>query len=186
MTKTPQAPLLLRTGVLLGLDLGTDCGYAFADYVPGTPITWGPHQSGLLRLDARRFEGGGVRYVRFRNFLNEMNPVLIGFEEIQFRQSSVGAAAVYHGLMAVMSGWCESHDPVVPYCGITPGEIKCQATGKGNASKLQMIEAANAKLGASLKPTPDKDGQDDIADAMWALQVLLAHYAGGLENQKGI
>ena len=51
--------------------------------------------------------------------------------------------------------------------GIPVGTIKKHATGKGNASKEMMIEAARKKLGY-------KDDDDNEADALWILDAGIA------------
>jgi Holliday junction resolvasome RuvABC endonuclease subunit len=74
----------------------------------------------------------------------------------------VDAAHAYGGFMAHLTAWCEHHQ--IPYQGVPVGTIKKHATGKGNASKDEMIAAMKA-LGHS--PTDDNE-----ADAL-----ALLHYA---------
>lgn len=84
-----------------------------------------------------------MRFVKFRKWLNELAaayPVnMVVFEEVR-RHAGTDAAHVYGGLMATLTAWCEENH--IPYAGVPVGEIKKHATGKGNASKDQMIAAA--------------------------------------------
>jgi crossover junction endodeoxyribonuclease RuvC len=135
---------------ILALDLGTSCGYAWGR--PGqTPVF------GALDLRPGRFSGAGMRFVRFARELQDlMHGVdLVGFEEVR-RHRGVDAAHVYGGLMAVLTQKCEEMG--IPYEGYTVGSIKKHATGRGNASKEEMVVAAIAK-GHHVR-------NDDEADAL--------------------
>lgn len=124
---------------LLALDLGTTTGFAIGD-VDKRPV------SGSVSFKPGRFEGGGMRFVRFRNWLAEIGQAeqidQVAFEEVR-RHKATDAAHVYGGLMATLTEWCEVRK--IPYEGIPVGAIKRHWAGKGNASKPQMIEAAMAK-----------------------------------------
>ena len=65
--------------------------------------------------------------------------------------------------MATLTSWCEHHK--IPYQGVPVGTIKKHATGKGNASKEDMIAAM---VGMGYQVT-----DDNVADALallhWAL-----------------
>lgn len=141
---------------ILALDLGTKCGHAM-----GLPD--GAVVSGVWDLSSRRFEGGGMRFLRFRQKLEEIHAATpltaVVFEEVR-RHMGVDAAHVYGGLLGHLSAWCEERD--IPYQGIPVGTIKRHATGKGNASKEMMIEAAR-RLG--FNPVDDNE-----ADALHILR----------------
>lgn len=72
-----------------------------------------------------------------------------------------GALVVQAELQGVLKLWCDSCG--VDYRGYSPTEIKRHATGKGNANKEAMMEAAAAKFG----PVAD----DNQADALWLLDL---------------
>ncbi len=126
----------------LALDLGTNTGWAMGH---GTGLI----ASGTQSFKPRRFDGGGMRFLRFRQFLDQMrldNSPTSGiakvvFEEVRAHQG-VDAAHVYGGLMATLTAWCEEKG--IPYEGIPVGTIKKAACGKGNANKEAMIEACRA------------------------------------------
>ena len=136
---------------LLALDLGTKTGYAFGR--TGAVI------SGTALFEPQRFEGGGMRYLRFRQWLDEM-VALQPFEEVVFEEvrahKGVDAAHVYGGLLGHLSAWCE--EKKVPYSGVPVGTVKKFWTGKGNATKEKMIAAAELY---GYKP-----GDDNEADAL--------------------
>lgn len=142
--------------MILALDLGTTTGWAIGEG-DGKIVT-----SGTMSFKVGRYEGGGMRYLRFARWLNEMHAAMpvneCYFEEVR-RHVGTDAAHVYGGLLAHLTAWCEQNG--VPYQGIPVGTIKKHATGKGNASKADMMAAARA-LG--YHPTDDNE-----ADALLLL-----------------
>lgn len=126
------------SGRLLALDLGTTTGYA-------TGTGEGIVISGTWSFKPRRFDGGGMRYVKFRDRLDEIHGMLpitrVAFEEVRAHRG-VDAAHIYGGLLASLTEWCERRE--IPYEGVGVGRIKKYATGKGNAGKDAVIEWARA------------------------------------------
>lgn len=146
---------------ILALDLGTTTGWALK-------VQHGPINSGTLSLKPSRFEGGGMRFLRFRHWLEELARYeakisAVYFEEVR-RHRGVDAAHVYGGLMGQLTAWCE--EAGVPYLGVPVGTIKRHATGRGNADKDAMIAAAKA-LG--YRPSDDNEA-DAIALLLWAIE----------------
>jgi Holliday junction resolvasome RuvABC endonuclease subunit len=144
---------------ILALDLGTTTGWAFG--APGQPIV-----SGTQSFKPHRFEGGGMRYLRFRRWLTELKATTEGLQAIYFeevrRHAGVDAAHVYGGFLATLTAWCEHHQ--IPYSGVPIGTIKRHATGKGNAGKAAVIEAMRA-----LGHAPQDDNEADaLAILHWA------------------
>lgn len=117
---------------ILMLDLGTKCGFAIGSA--------GHIISGTWDLKHGRYDGGGMRYVKFRTRLEELRSAYsithVFFEEVR-RHKGVDAAHVYGGLLATLTAWCEENR--IPYEGLPVGEIKRFWTGKGNANKVHMI-----------------------------------------------
>lgn len=145
---------------ILALDLGTTTGWALRSH-DGLII------SGSASFRPGRYDGGGMRYLRFTNWLTELDrlsgPIAaIWFEEVR-RHAGTDAAHVYGGLMASLTSWGELRG--IPYEGVPVGTIKRHATGKGNAPKQAMIEAARAK---GFSPEDDNEA-DAIAILLWAL-----------------
>lgn len=61
------------------------------------------------------------------------------------------------------------YDAGIPYLEIPPPSLKKYATGKGNASKDDVLQEAVHRSGRTF-------GSDDEADAWWLGQMLLCHY----------
>ncbi len=143
-----------RIKVILALDLGTKMGYAVGD---GRNVL----ASGVMDFSPKRFEGAGMRYLRFRRVLVELveehGVTEIYLEEVR-RHRGVTAAHVYGGFLSHLQAYCEDG---IPYQGIPVGTLKKYATGKGNAGKPAMIAAACAK---GWEPVDHNE-----ADALWIL-----------------
>lgn len=149
---------------ILSLDLGTKTGFAL---LMGGHIT-----SGEQEFKTDRFEGGGMRYLRFKNWLSTLNQEaggleLVTFEEVR-RHVGTTAAHLYGGFLAHLTAWCEVEK--IPYKGIPVATIKQHATGKGNADKGAMIFAMIKKGHNHLRLRCDKKGKqtgdDNEADAL--------------------
>jgi crossover junction endodeoxyribonuclease RuvC len=154
----------------LALDLGTTAGF-------GMSPSKGVIVSGSWDLRPKKYEGAGRRYVRFREQLDRMHaktPIdIIWFEAVR-RHLGTDAAHVYGGLMATLEAWCE--DNGVPYEGVPVQTIKKFWTGKGNASKQEMMARA---LQRGHNPIDDNE-----CDAV-ALLVFKDPDAEGLEMPRG-
>ena len=143
------------TVTILGIDPGTHCGWAVRHQD-------GNFTSGTWDLSARRHEGGGFRYLRLRSYLQEIiaraKPAAVVYEEVRGHRGT-DAAHVYGGIIAVLAEECERQG--IPYRGIPVSTVKKLATGKGNADKLDMIAAANARWGKgySLKDNNEVDAR---------------------------
>ncbi len=158
---------------ILSLDLGTTTGWALRSRN-------GSIVSGSQSFKPQRFEGGGMRYLRFVRWLSEVavsdeteegqvkrvNDTLLDqivFEEVR-RHAGVDAAHAYGGFMSHLTSFAERH--AIPYEGVPVGTIKKHATGKGNANKLMMITAMQA-LGHN--PVDDNEA-DALALLRWAIE----------------
>ena len=144
---------------ILAIDPGTKCGYAVST---NDKIT----ASGTWNLKGGRYEGGGMRFVRLRKYIDEVHKAVtlerVVFEEVR-RHMGTDAAHIYGGIVAVITAFCE--EETIPYEGIPVGTIKKFATGKGNSNKEVMMEAARKKW-------PDLPLVDDNhADALWILEL---------------
>ena len=148
-----------KSPVLLCLDLGTTTGWAVINHNSHV-------MSGTMNFQQKRFEGGGMRYLRFQQWLEEMRAVMgnidaVYFEEVR-RHLGVDAVHVYGGFLSTLTSWCEQH--AIAYQGVGVGTIKKFITGKGNASKEAVIAAVQA-----LGHNPEDDNEADA--------ISLLHYA---------
>ena len=146
---------------ILALDLGTHTGWALHQL--DSTIT-----SGTEHFKPQRFEGGGMRFLRFKRWLAELLTTCghinaVYFEEVR-RHAGVDAAHAYGGFMGHLTAWCEHHN--IPYQGVPVGTIKKHATGKGNAGKDDVIAAMRA-LG---HPVTDDNEADALALLHWAIE----------------
>ena len=146
---------------LLALDLGTTTGWALRG-------SDGHIISGSASFRPQRFEGGGMRFLRFRRWISEIQQSVsdiqfLYFEEVR-RHAGVDAAHAYGGFLATLTAWCEHHG--IPYQGVPVGTIKKHATGRGNARKDEMLAAARAR-----GHTPADDNEADaLALLHWAIE----------------
>ena len=146
---------------ILALDLGTKTGWAL-HHLDGSII------SGTECFKPQRFEGGGMRFLRFKRWLNELLSAshsinAVYFEEVR-RHAGVDAAHAYGGFMGHLTAWCEHHN--IPYQGVPVGTIKKHATGKGNAGKDEMITSVRER-----GHTPVDDNEADaLALLHWAVE----------------
>ncbi len=148
------------TTTILALDLGTTTGWALIGRD-------GLISGGSESFKPQRFEGGGMRYLRFKRWLTDLKQCADGidwvvFEEVR-KHAGVDAAHAYGGFMAHLTAWCEHHQ--IPYQGVPVGTIKKHATGRGNAGKIEMIAAAKAR---GIEPVDDNHA-DALALLDWAM-----------------
>jgi len=145
---------------ILALDLGTSMGWALR---LGTDT-----HSGTVSFRPSRYDGGGMRYLRFRSWLDQlavehMLPEAVYFEEVR-RHAATDAAHVFGGLLATLTAWCEER--CIPYQGVPVGTWKRHACGKGNASKDDVVAAIRER---GFNPTDDNEA-DAIAILLWAIE----------------
>ena len=165
--RVPAAPQLrLQHQVILALDLGQTTGWAVrnADSV----IT-----HGTVQFRPGRHEGGGMPFLRFRAWLQELDEAVDGIDAVFFEEvhghRGTAAAQIYGGFLAHLTAWAEMNK--VPYEGVPVGTIKRHITGKGNATKEEVIAAVRAK---GFSPVDDND-----ADALALLDWAIANRFGG-------
>jgi hypothetical protein len=182
---------------VLSLDLGTNCGIAYLDYVPGKPVIDAPLWLDQLDLSIGTYDTTVLRHVRLQQFLSVLDPDLVGFEDVkvdvpldQFK-GKLGAlvarivpTAEFLGtLKVVLSLWCFERN--IPLQGFAITQIKKYATGKGNSGKEAMIEACNARFGTDFATEKyEQTGVDNMADAAFILAMLLDDNSEGLTDGK--
>lgn len=143
---------------LLAIDQGTVTGWAAQAN--------GELYYGTQDFSPKRGESAGMRFLRFGGWLWEMNDLVGGIEAIIHEQPhhrGGAAAQVALGLTAKIQEFAARHDCEVTSVHST--RLKKWATGKGNASKDDMI-ARCKELGHDPK-------NDDEADALLMLFYFL-------------
>ena len=146
---------------ILSLDLGTTTGWALRSHD-------GLITSGTVSFRPSRYDGGGMRYLRFRSWLDQIAAdagglAAIYFEEVR-RHIGTDAAHLYGGFLATLSAWCESH--AIAYQGVPVGTIKRHVAAKGNADKAAVMAAVRAR---GFSPADDNEA-DAIAILLWAIE----------------
>jgi hypothetical protein len=148
-------------GATLALDLGQKTGWAVRN-------TDGAIASGTVEFRPSRWEGGGMIYLRFRAWLQEVDEMAGGVGAVYFEEVAahrgVAAAHAYGGFLAHLTAWAEAIK--IPYRGVPVGTIKRHSTGKGNADKAAMITAIRA-LG--FDPADDNEA-DALALLDWVMK----------------
>jgi len=149
-----------RSSAILALDLGTTTGWA--------SLIGGIVQSGTVTFRPSRYDGGGMRYLRFQRWLDTLahgndGLATIYFEEVR-RHVGTDAAHLYGGFLTTLTAWCEREQ--VAYQGVPVGTIKRFATGKGNADKHAVLAAVTAR---GFRPADDNEA-DAIAILLWAME----------------
>ena len=144
---------------ILALDLGTTTGWA--------TDAAGELVAGSEKFARRRDESFGMRYLRFRQWLLELldlnRPDLVVYEQILPHHRGALAAEVAHKFEVLVQTVLEERG--LEYATFSPGKIKRQATGKGNAKKERVIIAARERwAGHEIR-------DDNQADAMWLLDL---------------
>jgi hypothetical protein len=127
-------------GAVLALDPAPPRGWALR-------TTEGVVLSGTVSFRPSRYDGGGMRYLRFSAWLEDLAEdagglSAIWFEEVR-RHLGTDAAHVYGGLLATLTAWAEQRR--IPHAGTPVGTIKSFATGRGNAGKQDVVAAMRAR-----------------------------------------
>lgn len=138
---------------ILAIDPSTHCGFAHSCGASGT---WD--------LSVRRDESAGMRLIRFRSkFVEALRGVdLVVFEAARHAAPKMqGPLVVQAEIQGVLKVVCEERG--MQYRGYSPAEIKKHATGKGNASKDAVLEAARNRW--------PHVADDNEADALWLLDL---------------
>lgn len=163
---TPARALAQRSidrgqSAVLALDLGTTTGWAMQ-------VAGGRIESGTVSFRPSRYDGGGMRYLRLRAWLDCMAADVSGLSTIYFeevrRHVGTDAAHIYGGLLATLTSWCEQHG--IAYQGVPVGTIKRFIAGKGNADKPAVMTAVRAR---GFQPADDNEA-DAIAILLWSLE----------------
>ena len=154
------------TPVILALDLGQRTGWAVRNRD-------GAIASGVHEFRPGRFEGGGMIWLRFRGWLQELDGTsggvgVVVFEEVR-RHLGTTAAHAFGGYLAHLTAWAEANR--IPYQGVPVCTIKRHIAGKGNADKQAVIDAVR-KLGFG-------PADDNEADALALLHWAMAQGIGG-------
>ncbi len=140
--------------LILGIDSGTKTGWCLFDSLRKKVI-----ESGVEDFSKQRGEGNGMLFLKFRTWIGQILDIGGGKERIGM---VIYEQAHHRGgyateLCVNLTGRIqeESEKTGVPYATVHTSTLKKWATGKGNAGKAEMIEAAKRLLGR--KPIDDNE-----------------------------
>ncbi|MDV3537918.1 hypothetical protein CMU94_02125 [Elizabethkingia anophelis] len=139
---------------ILALDIATTTGYSSST-----------GESGTFNCSFKKGESGSIRLLRFRNKVNELldliKPEVVAYERSAGRNThSIKTQSEMIGVLTVML-----EDRNIQYASYSPSEVKKFFTGKGNASKDDMVKTAKKKF-------PEIDIIDDNhADSLAILEL---------------
>ncbi len=152
---------------MLALDCGTHCGWAFGSKADSG---WRLEESGVQVFDVRRGESPGLRFARFRSWLEEVGnlvePAVVLFEQAHHRGGAATELCV--GMTTRMMEWAASKG--IEYAAVHSATLKKFATGRGNADKSEMIHRASEIAARVIEG-------DDEADAICLLAYGFRTYA---------
>ena len=145
-------------------DLGTAMGWA----VFGRDRRIKSGVQGLAPFSAQSYH---ERFVNERHLLSilahDYGPFdAVFWEDVNFPQKSHAARYLYANYKGTLMTWCCEQTPNPRVKGLKPYEIKQVATGRGNASKGEMMQAGRAK-GWQFR-------DHNECDALWTLSAGMA------------
>jgi crossover junction endodeoxyribonuclease RuvC len=147
-----------KTPTILALDLGTRTGYAHHRRLGDEEEFDWRLIYGTEDFSTKRIEGGGMRYLRFREWLRDIKISAKGIDEVYFeevrRHIGTDASHAYGGFLGTLTSWCEENS--IPYQGVPVKTIKKYVTGTGNANKQMVMDAVKAK-GFEIKDDNEAD-----------------------------
>lgn len=170
---------MLQPDIIFAFDLGTKCGVAGVNTTSISCYTWSQVWCiKKLKKDMSIEERRGRAFEYFYSNLSsliadtiacgvDMKRIVIYYEKVH-RHQGTDAAHMYGGYEAILLMWATMHGLRVVPVGV--GTIKKYITGKGNASKEQVIAAIN------------QSGYPYVTDDNEADALALLHYAMKQEN----
>lgn len=147
--------------MILALDLATRTGWAVGS------------ESGVIDLHPGRGDSPGIRFLKLRSFLETTRKAYPSLELVVYeRAHHRGGAAteVCVGLATHVQSWCAEHG--IEHMAVPTRTLKMYATGKGNASKEDMLAAASARWPGRLFV------DDNHVDAAWLLSYATLQVKG--------
>jgi len=126
---------MIKKMKILALDMATKTGWA-------TNIHG--NRSGVIEFQLKRGESPGMRFLRFRAWLNELHKLLSGETDViayeQAHHRGGAATAVCVGLITEVHAFAAEHN--IELMAVHTATLKKFATGSGRANKKDMVKAA--------------------------------------------
>lgn len=160
---------------LLALDLATHTGWASWTGEDPARGRAGILESGVQVCDVKRGESPGMRYLRFRRWLEDLanliSPELVVYEQ-PFVMRSGAAAEISLGFATRVQELCALR--AIDHQPINGSQLKKWTTGRGNAKKPEMVAAVSRRW----KLVTDDNEADAIALLQYARAELVPAGAG--------
>lgn len=156
--------------VSLGIDIGQSLGWAVVN--DGVLAAYGT-------LKLKRSASHAQNLANITHLVDDFQPAAVGIEDVQFSRF-VQAHASYWRIRTLVELGLEMAAPDAPVHTVGVSTLKTWATGKGNATKPDMVRAATARGAVGLRHLEHPDvtagrvskaqaGRDqDMADAVMA------------------
>lgn len=144
--------------MILSIDCATKTGWCLYD--------GRVHESGVMDFSKRRGESNGAMFLRFRRWLSDLIASVQDLEMVVYEQAhhrGGAATEICVNLTGRVQEICSAGG--IEYASIHTGTLKKRATGRGNASKTEMIEAAREHLG---RQSVDDNEADAVLMAVMA------------------
>lgn len=119
----------------------------------GLQTGWAVHErNGTIKFDCKPFrsseyEGEGMKFVRFRYWLDEISKKYGSFDAVVFadiqHHSSMQSAIVYGGFLGHLTGWCDWRQ--IPYIGASMADVHKLVTGGDGIDQQSLIDALRRK-----------------------------------------
>lgn len=148
---------------LLAIDPGTKCGWAF--WRSG----WCRPESGIRQFDLQRGESQGMRFIRFRQWLEELmalKPDIVLYEQAHHRGGA--ATEIMIGMATRIQEIAEMRG--IEYRPVHSATLKKWTTGNGKADKSSMCSRARAMW--SVDPIDDNEA-DALCILAYGLQLCI-------------
>lgn len=155
---------------ILAIDPGSKCGWAIIEDSESSVV-----ESGVQVFDLKRGESAGMRFIRFRKWLNGLmdfwKPGLVVYEQAHHRGGAATELCVgfVTRILEIAAEYGANHTSCHSMT------LKKWATGKGNADKTKMIETVHQKLAFRNMPTIeiiDDNHADAILLGLWASEPI--------------
>lgn len=130
----------LRKSALLALMLGQQTGWAVHERN-------GNIRPGVNAFRSTPYEGEGMKFLRFRYWLDEMSKKSGGFDAVIFADiqlhASMQSAVIYGGFLGQLTAWCEWRQ--IPSIGTSMSDVHKFVTKGDSIDQQGLLEAMQRK-----------------------------------------
>lgn len=141
LSKTlPVCSSPLRKCSLLALTIGLQTGWAVHERN-------GEIKLGVNAFRTNPYEGEGMKFLRFRYWLDDMSKKSGGFDAVIYADVQIHAntqsAVVYGGFLGLLSASCDWRQ--IPYIGASMSDVRKHVSGSDLADQQSLIDAMRRK-----------------------------------------